>query len=204
MFAVLKTGGKQYRVESGDLLRVEKLAADAGEKIQFNEILMLGGDIPTVGTPFVAGAAVQAEVIDQVKGDKVISFVKRRRKHGSQRTRGHRQKLTLLRVTDIMASGAEASGVKAATGTGSAPGAATAPVGTSTPKAGTAGEDDLKRLSGVGPALEKKLHDAGVTSFAQIAAWTDADVAAMDEILSFKGRIGREGWIEQAKELANG
>lgn len=204
MFAVLKTGGKQYRVESGDLLRVEKLAADAGEKIQFNEILMLGGDIPTVGTPFVAGAAVQAEVIDQVKGDKVISFVKRRRKHGSQRTRGHRQKLTLLRVTDIMASGAEASGVKAATGTGSAPGAATAPVGTSTPKAGTAGEDDLKRLSGVGPALEKKLHDAGVTSFAQIAVWTDADVAAMDEVLSFKGRIGREGWIEQAKELANG
>ncbi|MEL7132734.1 MAG: helix-hairpin-helix domain-containing protein, partial [Pseudomonadota bacterium] len=67
-----------------------------------------------------------------------------------------------------------------------------------------AGADDLKQLSGVGPALEKKLHDAGVTTFAQIAAWTDADVAAMDEKLSFKGRIEREGWIDQAKELAKG
>ena len=66
------------------------------------------------------------------------------------------------------------------------------------------GADDLKKLSGVGPALEKKLHAAGVTSFAQIAAWTEADVAAMDEQLSFKGRIEREGWIEQAKELAKG
>ena len=64
--------------------------------------------------------------------------------------------------------------------------------------------DDLKELSGVGPALEKKLHDAGITSFAQIAAWTEADVADMDEKLSFKGRIEREGWIEQAKELAKG
>ena len=104
MFAVLKTGGKQYKVQTGDLLRVEKLAADAGETVQFNEILMLGGDSPVVGAPRVEGAAVQAEVIDQVKGDKVVKFVKRRRKHGSQRTRGHRQKLTLLRVTDIVGS----------------------------------------------------------------------------------------------------
>ena len=114
MFAVLKTGGKQYRVQAGDVLRVEKLAANAGDKVQFNEILMVGS---TVGAPLVAGAAVQAEVIDQIKADKVITFVKRRRKHSSQRTRGHRQQLTLLRVTDILASGAEASDVKAATGT---------------------------------------------------------------------------------------
>ena len=66
------------------------------------------------------------------------------------------------------------------------------------------GGDDLKKLSGVGPALEKKLHAAGVTTFAQIAAWTEEDVAAMDEQLSFKGRIEREGWIAQAKELAQG
>lgn len=205
MFAVLKTGGKQYRVESGDMLRVEKLAADAGEKVQFNEILMLGGDAPVVGAPFVAGAAVQAEVVDQVKADKVISFIKRRRKHGSQRTRGHRQKLTLLRVTEILASGAEKTGVRAATGSVAA---SAAPVAAA-PKAAKAaaavtGADDLKQLSGVGPALEKKLHAAGVTTFAQVAAWTEADVAAMDEKLSFKGRIEREGWIEQAKELAKG
>ena len=120
MFAVLKTGGKQYKVQAGDILRVEKLAANAGDKVQFNEILMLGGDSTTVGAPFVAGAAVQAEVIDTIKADKVISYVKRRRKHSSQRTRGHRQKLTLVRVTEVLASGADASGVKEAVGTASA------------------------------------------------------------------------------------
>jgi large subunit ribosomal protein L21 len=120
MFAVLKTGGKQYKVQAGDVLRVEKLAASAGDKVQFNEILMVGGDAVTVGAPLVAGAAVQAEVIDQIKGEKVIHFVKRRRKHSSQRTKGHRQHLTLVRVTDILASGAEASGVAAAIGTADA------------------------------------------------------------------------------------
>ena len=75
MFAVLKTGGKQYRVQSDDQLRVEKLAADAGETIQFNDVLMLGGESPVVGAPLVEGAAVQAEVIDQIKGEKLIHFV---------------------------------------------------------------------------------------------------------------------------------
>jgi large subunit ribosomal protein L21 len=229
MFAVLKTGGKQYKVQSGDTLRVEKLAADAGETVQFNEILMLGGDKPVVGAPLVADAGVQAEVVDQIKGDKLIHFVKRRRKHGSQRTKGHRQKLTLIRVTEILAKGADKSGVKAAIGAGSVSAVAVAAAAPKKaakkaepkaakkaepkaepkkaavkPAAKAAGADDLKQLSGVGPALEKKLHAAGVTTFAQVAAWTEADVAAMDEQLSFKGRIEREGWIEQAKELAKG
>lgn len=120
MFAVLKTGGKQYKVQAGDVLRVEKLAAAAGDKVQFNDILMVGGDTPTIGAPFVAGAAVTAEVIDQIKADKVIHFVKRRRKHSSQRTKGHRQQLTLLRVTEVLASDADATGVAAATGTAAA------------------------------------------------------------------------------------
>ncbi|MCF6443412.1 50S ribosomal protein L21 [Nereida sp. MMG025] len=123
MFAVMKTGGKQYKVSSGDVLRVEKLAADAGEKVQFNEILMIGS---TVGAPLVDGAAVQAEVIDQIKGEKVINFVKRRRKHSSKRTKGHRQQLTLLRVTDLLEKGADKSGVKAAVGAGSVAGVAVA------------------------------------------------------------------------------
>ena len=227
MFAVLKTGGKQYKVQSGDMLRVEKLAADAGEKVQFNDILMLGGKKPVLGTPMVSGAAVQAEVIDQIKADKVINFVKRRRKHSSQRTKGHRQKLTLVKITDILASGADASGVKAALGAGSVPAAAPsapakkpanakaekAPEPAKAPaaikaakpvkaKAAPTAADDLKKLSGVGPALEKKLKASGITSYVQIAAWTDADVAAIDEQLSFKGKIEREGWIDQAKELA--
>jgi large subunit ribosomal protein L21 len=120
MFAVLKTGGKQYKVQAGDILRVEKLAAIAGDKIQFNEILMVGGESLTVGAPLVAGAAVQAEVIEQIKGEKTIHFVKRRRKHSSQRTKGHRQHLTLLRVTEVLASGADKTGVMAATGTADA------------------------------------------------------------------------------------
>ena len=119
MFAVLKTGGKQYKVQSGDILRVEKLAADAGETVQFNEILMVGGDKPVIGAPRVDGAAVQAEVIDQIKGEKTINFVKRRRKHSSQRTKGHRQKLTLVRITEVLAKGADKTGVKAAVGAGS-------------------------------------------------------------------------------------
>ncbi len=211
MFAVLKTGGKQYKVQSGDTLRVEKLAADAGETVQFNEILMLGGDKTVIGAPLVDGAAVQAEVVDQIKGEKVIHFVKRRRKHSSKRTKGHRQQLTLLRVTDILANGADKSGVKAAIGAGSvgavAVAAAEKPAKAEKPKKAakkaeaTTGGDDLKQLSGVGPALEKKLHEAGVTTFAQIAAWNADDIAAMDEKLSFKGRIEREGWVDQAKAL---
>ena len=117
MFAVLKTGGKQYKVQAGDVLRVEKLDATAGEKIQFNDILMVGA---TIGAPMVAGAAVTAEVIDQIKGEKTISYHKRRRKHSSQRTRGHRQHLTLVRITEVLEAGADKSGVKAATGTAAA------------------------------------------------------------------------------------
>ncbi|MCC6863774.1 MAG: 50S ribosomal protein L21 [Rhodobacteraceae bacterium] len=120
MFAVLKTGGKQYKVQAGDVLRVEKLNAVAGDKVQFNEILMIGGDTVTVGAPTVAGAGVVAEVIDQIKGVKTIHFVKRRRKHSSQRTKGHRQQLTLLRVTKVLASGADKSGVTPAVGTAAA------------------------------------------------------------------------------------
>ncbi|WP_299369702.1 50S ribosomal protein L21 [uncultured Tateyamaria sp.] len=232
MFAVLKTGGKQYKVQSGDTLRVEKLAANAGDKVQFNEVLMIGGDSPVVGSPVVDGAGVQAEVIEQIKGPKTINFVKRRRKHSSKRTKGHRQQLTLVRVTDILASGADKSGVMAAEngagfGVAAVVAAAAAPkkakkadapkaeapaeapkkeAKKAAPKkaAAAAGADDLKELSGVGPALEKKLHENGVTTFAQIAAWTPEDVADMDEKLSFKGRIEREGWIAQAQEKTKG
>ena len=181
----------------------------------------------TVGTPLVEDAGVQAEVIDQIKGDKVIHFVKRRRKHGSQRTKGHRQQLTLLKVTEILEKGAAKSGVMAAVGAGSvetvaAPAAKPAtkkaapkkaeakaeapakkePKKAAPKKAAAADADDLKQLSGVGPALEKKLLEAGVTTFAQIAAWGADDIAEFDEKLSFKGRIEREGWVEQAKALA--
>ena len=225
MFAVLKTGGKQYRVQAGDMLRVERIAAQAGETVQFNEILMLGGDAPVIGAPLVEDAGVQAEVIDQIKADKVIHFVKRRRKHSSQRTKGHRQKLTLVRVTDILASGAAATGVKAAIGTGSVSGfaveVAAAPAKAKKPakveavavdgvkpenllnEARDGQPDDLKKISGVGPKLEGLLNQNGVFHFDQIAAWTPAEIAYMDDQLSFKGRIERDGWIDQATKFAS-
>jgi large subunit ribosomal protein L21 len=156
MFAVMKTGGKQYRVQAGDVLRVEKLAAEAGEKVQFNDVLMLGGDAPVVGTPMVADAGVQAEVIDQIRGEKVINFVKRRRKHGSQRTKGHRQYLTLVRVTDILAKGAEKSGVKAALGAGSVPAAAKAEAAEAAPKKAAAPKAEAKAEAEPKKAAPKK------------------------------------------------
>jgi large subunit ribosomal protein L21 len=133
MFAVLKTGGKQYKVASGDVLKVEKLAGDAGDKIQFNDVLMLGGDKVTVGAPLVADAAVQAEILEQAKGPKLIHYVKRRRKHSSQRKKGHRQQLTVLRVTEILAKGAAKSGVTAAIGAGSVVTVADAPAAKKAP-----------------------------------------------------------------------
>ncbi|MBO9401505.1 50S ribosomal protein L21 [Shimia sp. R9_3] len=200
MFAVLKTGGKQYKVQAGDVLRVEKLAADAGEKIQFNEVLMVGGDNTVVGAPFVEGAAVQADVIDQIKGEKLIKFVKRRRKHSSKRTVGHRQKLTLVRITDILASGADKSGVKAAVGAGSVAAPAEAKPAKKAAKAeakaeapAAAAADDLTAINGVGPAAAKKLADAGITSFAQLAA---VDVDSFDAV-----KVKPE-WVAQAAELA--
>ncbi|SFK61337.1 50S ribosomal protein L21 [Shimia haliotis] len=199
MFAVLKTGGKQYKVQAGDVLRVEKLAADAGEKIQFNDVLMVGGDKTVVGAPFVEGAAVQADVIDQIKGEKLIKFVKRRRKHSSKRTVGHRQKLTLVRITDILASGADKSGVKAAIGSGSvaaAPAAAAKPAkkaAKAEAPAAAAAADDLTAITGVGPAAAKKLADAGITSYAQLAA---VDVDSFDAV-----KVKPE-WVAQAADLA--
>ena len=113
MFAVLKTGGKQYRVAANQILTVEKLPAEAGETVEFSEILMLGGDDLKVGAPFIAGATVKAEVLEQLRGEKVISFKKRRRKHSSQRKRGHRQYLTRVRITDILGGGEKAAKAKA-------------------------------------------------------------------------------------------
>jgi large subunit ribosomal protein L21 len=105
MFAVVRTGGKQYRVATGDVVTIEKLAVEAGDNVEFDQVLMLGGDTPTIGAPLVAGATVKGEVLEQFRGPKVISFVKRRRKHSSQRKRGHRQYLTRVRITDIVTGG---------------------------------------------------------------------------------------------------
>src|SRR5215213_3839222 len=106
MFAVIKTGGKQYRVATEDKLKVEKVAGEPGEIIQFGEVLVVGGDNVTLGNPTISGASVAAEVVAQDRGPKVIAFKKRRRKN-SRRKRGHRQEFTLIRITEILTDGAK-------------------------------------------------------------------------------------------------
>jgi large subunit ribosomal protein L21 len=108
MFAVFKTGGKQYRVAAEDVLKVDKIEGGPGEIVEFGEVLAVGGDSVTLGTPTVAGATVAAEVLDQARGGKIIAFKKRRRKN-SRRKRGHRQEFTLLRITEILTDGAKPS-----------------------------------------------------------------------------------------------
>jgi len=105
MFAVIKTGGRQFRVAPDDVLEIGKIAGDVGTIVQLSEVLMVGGDTPLLGTPVVAGASVAAEVLSHKRGPKVISFKKRRRKN-SRRKRGYRDELTLLRVTEILTDSA--------------------------------------------------------------------------------------------------
>jgi large subunit ribosomal protein L21 len=106
MFAVIKTGGKQYKVAEDQMLQIEKIAGQPGEIVQLGSVIMLGGDNPQFGTPMIPGASVAAEVVAQGRGPKVIAFKKRRRKN-SRRKRGHRQEFTLIRITEILTEGAK-------------------------------------------------------------------------------------------------
>jgi large subunit ribosomal protein L21 len=106
MFAVIRTGGKQYRVAAEDVIKVDKVKGSPGEIVQFGEVLVVGGDSVSLGQPTVAGASVAAEVLEQGRGPKIIAFKKRRRKN-SRRKRGHRQEFTLIRVTEILTDGAK-------------------------------------------------------------------------------------------------
>lgn len=192
MYAVVKTGGKQYRVEKDDILKIEKIDGDAGDQIVLDDVLFVGdGDAVSIGAPRVEGAAIAGEILEQKRDRKIIIFKKRRRQN-YRRKAGHRQHLTVIRVTDILTNGAKPDPARKKK---SAPEAVDAPAN---------GADDLKKLSGVGPALEEKLHENGVTSFEQIASWGPKEIEEFDEKLSFKGRIERENWVEQAKKLAAG
>ena len=197
MFAVIKTGGKQYKVAANDVLKIEKLEAEAGDIIAFDQVLMLGGSTMIVGSPLVAGASVSALVVEQTRGDKVINFKKRRRQN-SKRKKGHRQHLTVVRIQDILTDGKKpAAAAKAAKPAKTK--ADEAPVA-----AGAMDESNLSLISGIGPTIEKKLIAAGITTWSQIAAWTDADIAKWDEELHLQHRATREEWVEQAKELLAG
>ncbi|MEP2981413.1 MAG: 50S ribosomal protein L21 [Lentilitoribacter sp.] len=216
MFAVIKTGGKQYRVTADDVLKVERVAGEAGDIIEFTEVMMVGeGASATIGKPTVDGAMVTAEVVDQGRGRKIIAFKKRRRQN-SRRTIGHRQHFTTVKIAEILTDGAKASKKAAAkkpAAKAEAPKKAAAEKAPAKAKAADAAPaalftapegpaDDLKKISGVGPVLEKKLNALGVTTFAQVAAMSRDDIEKLDDALSFKGRIDRDNWLEQAAELA--
>jgi len=106
MFAVIKTGGRQYRVAPDDVLEVGKIEGEVGSIVQLNEVLVVGGDTPILGLPTVAGASVAVEVLDHKRGPKVIAFKKRRRKN-SRRKRGYRDEITVLRISEILTDGAK-------------------------------------------------------------------------------------------------
>jgi large subunit ribosomal protein L21 len=108
MFAVIKAGGKQYRVAAEDVIRIDRVAAEPGKVIEFGEVLLIGGDTPTVGAPTVEGATVAGEVLHHDRGDKVIAFKKRRRKN-SRRKRGFRHDFSVIRITEILTEGKKPS-----------------------------------------------------------------------------------------------
>jgi large subunit ribosomal protein L21 len=108
MFAVIKTGGKQYRVAAEDVIRVDRVNGQPGEIVEFGEVLVVGGDTPQLGMPTVAGATVAGEVLQHTRGDKVIAFKKRRRKN-SRRKRGYRHEFSVVRITEILTGGAKPS-----------------------------------------------------------------------------------------------
>ena len=202
MFAVVRTGAKQYRVAEGDVIKVEKLDGAAGDTVTLGDVLMLGGDSPEVGAPTVAGASVAAEILEQARADKIVVFKKRRRQN-YRRKKGHRQHLTVLRVDEILTGGAQPSGKKAAgkpvDKTTEASPAPSEPLADTAP----AIRDDISLLSGVGPKLKEKLEAAGITSLVVLSEMTDATRDTLSE-MKLLDRAVREEWQEQAGELLAG
>ena len=218
MFAVIKIGGKQYRVAADDVVTLEKLQADEGAMVEFTDVLMVGDDADvTIGSPLVAGAMVTAEVVAQGRGRKVIAFKKRRRQN-SRRKQGHRQHLTTVRISEILTGGAR-PGKKAAAkkpapaddapaeteGTTLAADAAPAPTPGAplfaAPEDGA--RDKLTDIRGIGPVAEGQLNEQGIMTYAQIAALTAEDIARVDAHMPFSA-AQIEDWQAQARALLEG
>ena len=208
MFAVIKTGGKQYKVAEGDEIVVEKIGAEAGTDVTFDTVLMLGdgGDVK-VGEPTVSGASVIGEIAEQRKGEKVLIYKKRQR-NTYRRKKGHRQLETVVKITSILADGQKAPAKKKAAPkkADAAPDAAETSVEAKAPEPAPAakseGTDDLTKMKGLGKVMAEKLEAEGVTTFAEIAAMSDADIEALEEKIGAKGKFEKNEWVAQAKDLA--
>jgi large subunit ribosomal protein L21 len=197
MYAVIKTGGKQYRVAANDKITIEKLEGSAGDQIVFDSVLMVAnGGTVDIGAPFVSGASVVGEIAAQEKADTVYIFKKRRRKHYRRRN-GHRQLLTSVTITDILTGGAKAAAKAQAPKAEAAPAPLAAPVADGK-------SDDISLIGGIGPKMEAGMRELGYNTFASIAAMTPEQIEAAETHLKQKGRFAREEWIEQAQELLAG
>lgn len=215
MSAVIRTGGKQYRVEVGQHLVIERLSGEAGDQILFEEVLSTGvGDAIEIGTPTLAGKAVHGTIVEQKRSRKLLVFRRKRRKT-FRRLTGHRQYQTVVEITAIgdsasMAAKKPTQKADTADTADDTRAAKTAAAKTSQTTAKTSSQateqraDKLTTISGIGPVIEKKLIDLGITRFQQIAEMDDTLKASIEEQLNFKGRIDREQWIKQAKELVAG
>lgn len=257
MFAVIKTGGKQYRVAADDVLKIEKIAGESGDMVEFSQVLLVGnGDKTTVGNPLIEGAMVTAELVELGRGRKVISFKKRRRQN-SRRTKGHRQWLTTVRISEILTDGAkptkkaakkkpepapkpakaaapqaeakapkaekakpaektaakpepkaeakatkaksdESKAAKAKKADADAPSSTAATLFTAPKGKG----DDLTKVKGIGPVAKTQLNEQGLTTFAQLAKLTAADIKRIDEAMPFSAEQISD-WRNQAKKMSS-
>lgn len=201
MYAVIKTGGKQYRVAVGDKLKVESIDAQEGDQVTLDQVLMIAdGDKVEIGTPTL-GSTVEATVVTNGRGKK-LRIVKFRRRQNSRTRTGHRQNYTELEITAIGGKGAAKPAAKKKT-TAAKPDSKPAAKKEAPVATAEAAADDLSKISGVGPVIVGKLEAMGITTFQQIADFTADDIARIDEELNFKGRIERDDWVAQAKEFLN-
>ena len=211
MFAVIKTGGKQFRVAANDRITTAKIEGNPGDTVAFGTVLMLtDGDKTTLDAKSLSQITVAAEIVEQARGEKVIAFKKRRRQN-SKRKRGFRAELTVVRITDILTGGkkpemkkGDASAVALEAGSSQTKGKTAAKAAKAAATTDALDASNLSLISGVGPTIEKKLRAAGISSWNDIAAWSEADVAKWDEELKLRGRATREEWVIQAKELLAG
>lgn len=199
MYAVVKTGGKQFRVTADDVIKVEKLDGSEGEIVTLEDVLMIGGNgAPEIGAPRVDGASVSAEILEQGR-DKKITVFKKRRRQNYRRKKGHRQPMTVLKVREILTGGAKPS-AKAAKPAPKKEEAAPAPAAEA-PASDI--KDDVALIGGVGPKLKEKLETVGITSLVPLAEMSDDTKAKLEEI-GCLGRAESDEWQEQAKELLAG
>lgn len=219
MYAVIKTGGKQYRVEPGNVLKVESLDAEVGASVNFEEVLMIAdGDDVTVGTPTIASAKVVAEVIAHGRAKKIEIIKFKRRKHHQKRT-GHRQNFTQVQIQNINGKGAPAKKAKDAAKDADAETTAKAKPAAkkeaaktaekpaakkAAPKTSTA-KDDLTKIEGIGPKAAEALVAAGLATFADVAkAKVPAIQTILDEADGKFGAMKPDSWPKQAKLAADG